>query len=397
VRTQNRNSNGDTTVCIVVPYLPSLSETFIRAHVEGLPATVELIHGWRPALNDRPVLGLPWRILYKGSRMLFGDDLQRELTAAYSKAFRRSNASAVLAEYGTTGVLVAPACREAQIPLIVHFHGYDASVRSVLEEHRVTYPMMFEAAAAIIAVSRAMQHKLIALGAPPEKVHYNPYGVDCHRFSGADPAKAPPLLLAVGRFTEKKAPQLTLAAFADVHRLQRHAKLVMIGEGPLLEECRVLAERLHIGAAVSFLGAQSHDTIQRQMSQARGFVQHSVEAPSGDCEGTPLAILEAGATGLPVVSTRHAGIPDVVIEEETGFLVDEGDVDSMARCMLLLVEDSELAGRMGRAAQERIQLHFSKQRSLEQLWRIIETCVEERSRDARSANSDMLNTSNSGA
>ena len=79
------------------------------------------------------------------------------------------------------GVLAGEACRRAAVPLIVHFHGYDASVYSVLEEHAKTYPVMFKQAAAVIAVSRSMQKKLISLGASPAKVHYNPYGVDCER------------------------------------------------------------------------------------------------------------------------------------------------------------------------------------------------------------------------
>src|SRR5438132_3366189 len=112
------------------------------------------------------------------------------------------------------------------------------------------------------------------------------------------------------------------------------------------------------------------------MRRARCFVQHSIVAPSGDSEGTPVSILEAGATGLPVVSTRHAGIPDVVIEGETGFLVDEGDVHGMAEYMLRMIKEPELAGRMGAVAQKHIQENFSRARSLNRLWSIIESCIE---------------------
>ena len=84
------------------------------------------------------------------------------------------------------------------------------------------------------------------------------------------------------------------------------------------------------------------------MARARVFVQHSVVAEDGDHEGLPLAILEAGAHGLPVVATRHAGIPDAVREETDGFLVDEGDVQAMAVAMYRLAQDAALAARMGR-------------------------------------------------
>ena len=295
--------------------------------------------------------------------------------AAYVAAFRRSHVDVVLAEYGPTGVAVMEACRKSNLPLLVHFHGYDASVREVLRENAETYPAMFKQAAAIIAVSRAMERKLISLGAPAEKVHYNPCGIDCDDFDGADPEHAAPIFLAVGRFVEKKAPQLTLRAFAKVHEALPEAHLRMIGDGPLLDECRELARQLNIEQAVTFLGAQSHEVVRDEMRKARAFAQHSVEAANGDCEGTPIGILEAGASGLPVVSTRHAGIPDVVIEGETGFLVDEKDVESMAAYMVRLVHDTALASRLGHAARLHIESAFSSKHSISRLCAIIESCL----------------------
>src|SRR5207244_2159680 len=159
------------------------------------------------------VLSLPRLVFHKLWRTIFRTGLEREKTAAYLKVIREYNAVAVLAEYGGCGVWCAEACRRAGVPLIVHFHGHDASDRAILEMFEDTYAGMFETADAVIAVSRAMREKLISLGAPPEKIHYNPYGVDCGKFFGADPAAASPLFIAVGRFTAKKAPQNTLAAF----------------------------------------------------------------------------------------------------------------------------------------------------------------------------------------
>ena len=366
----------ERNVCVVTPYVPSLTETFIRAHIEKLPANITMVHGWRPSIGDKTVLSLPSLVYFKARRMLTRSGLELETTQAYLKAFRDHKIDAVLAEYGDVGVQVMDAIEQSGIPLIVHFHGYDASVHSVLEENRETYPRMFGIASGVIAVSRAMQRKLISLGAPPEKVHYNPYGVDCDQFAGAEPAKAPPLFIAVGRFTEKKAPQVTLKAFAGVLKSYPEARLRMIGEGPLLEECRKLAAELKISGAVVFLGGQSHSVIAKEMQSARCFVQHSVVSPTGDQEGTPVAILEAGATGLPVVSTRHAGIPDVVIESQTGFLVDEHDEAAMTQHMLRLAKEPELAGKMGAAAKLHIREKFSREERLGNLWRIIDSYIK---------------------
>ena len=365
----------ERTLGIVLPYAPAPSETFITNHIAHLPAKIVTVQGWRPSIEGRTVLSLPRRVFHKLLRSLFGGGLERETTAAYVKAFCRHRVAAVLAEYGTTGVMTVDACRQLHIPLIVYFFGYDATVTSVLDEHAESYPRMFQEACAVIAISRSIQRRLVLLGAPPEKVHYIPCGVDCGQFSGASPADAPPLFLAVGRFVEKKAPQLTIKAFAQVHSAHPAARLRMIGDGPLWNECRELAQTLGVADAVEFMGTQTHASVSREMHQARCFVQHSVEAASGDCEGTPVGILEAGGSGLPVISTRHSGIPDIVIEGETGFLVDERDVEGMARHMLRMAEDPALAARLGQAARKRIEDHFSLEQTISALWEVIESCM----------------------
>jgi glycosyltransferase involved in cell wall biosynthesis len=276
------------------------------------------------------------------------------------------------------------ACRVTGLPLIAHFHGYDASVHSVLRELAQCYAQLFREAAAVIAVSRAMERRLLALGADPARLHYNCYGVDCDFFRPGNAEHAPPVLLAVGRFVEKKAPQLTLLAFAEVLRRAPEARLRMIGDGPLLASCRDLAAGLCVAHAVEFLGAQGSEIIRQEMARARCFVQHSVEAADGDCEGTPNVVLEAGACGLPVVSTRHGGIPDVVVEGETGFLVDERDVPTMAAALLRLVHDPALAGALGRAARHRMETHFSAERSAAGLWAIIAGYLNPRLSDSNS-------------
>jgi glycosyltransferase involved in cell wall biosynthesis len=366
------------SVCIAAPYKPALTETFIRGHVERLPARVTLVHGYPLTADERPVLSTARRVYHKALRTLLGAGVEREMTDAYMTAFRRARADVVLAEYGDTGALVTEACRRLRVPLVVHFHGYDASVREVLEEHRESYPRMFREAAAVVAVSRAMQRKLASLGAPSERLHYNPYGIDLKRFGGAEPANAPPVFIAVGRFVEKKAPGLTIEAFAEVQRAVPDARLRMVGDGPLLEECRALVGKLGLGGAVEFLGAQTHERVQAEMRGARCFVQHSVEAPNGDCEGTPVGVLEAGASGLPVVATRHAGIPDAVVEGETGLLVEERDVSGMAAHMRTLAIDASLAAVLGAKAREHIAENFSMERSDRNLWSIIESCAARR-------------------
>lgn len=371
-------------VAIVTPSLNAYSETFIRAHIERLPAKVHVLHGghWPTHADGDPLVrdyqflerlrfrlqqqmrGLPWNGEAKHHR-------------AVHEFLKEHNIQAVLAEYGPTGVAMMNVCAEANIPLIVHFHGYDAYKRDILAQYQSQYTDLFNIATDVVAVSRDMLDQLRALGVPENKLRYNPYGVDISFFAGATPSQAPPIFLAVGRFVDKKGPLITLMAFQRVLEKVPEARLVMIGDGPLLDASKQFARVTQIMHAVEFHGVQSPPNVMSAMQKARAFVQHSLRPSDGDSEGTPVAVLEASASGLPVVSTRHAGIPDVIIDGETGLLVDELDVEGMAQAMIRLAQDPELATRMGQAGRRRVEEHFSIEQSIANLWHIIESAIED--------------------
>ncbi len=363
------------TTCIAVSKPPSYSETFIRAVIERLPGTqIVLINTWPTAYQPMRLLPKPLWLLLKGVRLLVSQPppigslsttaVRLTETLAVKHFLLRHNVDVVLAEYGVNGVAVLDACIASRIPLVVHFHGFDAYQTTTLAEYASAYRRMFTHAAGIIAVSREMEQQLIQLGAPAERITYTPCGVDIQMFSPVDPANAPPHFVAVGRFVEKKAPYLTLLAFQQVLRECPEARLTMIGDGVLWEACHQMVNSLGMNHAVTLTGVRPHADIVTAMQQARAFVQHSLRPSSGDSEGTPVAVLEAGASGLPVVATRHAGIKDVVIDGETGLLVDEGDVTGMAAHMLSLAQNPELAGQLGRRARAHIAAHFSMEQYL---------------------------------
>jgi colanic acid/amylovoran biosynthesis glycosyltransferase len=371
-----RAERGERVVAVLVPNRNAYSETFIRAHLERLPARVEcLIANWFPheTADGRPLLetGIARRFARAVVRRALGWKQSKFHERAFRAFLRRHRVDVVLAEYGPTGVAVMETCRRARVPLVVHFHGFDAYEKATLQADGARYPEMSASAAAVVAVSRHMERRLLELGAPRERLFYNPYGADVDAFVPGHPDQAPPLFVAVGRFVEKKAPHLTLLAFAEVARQRPDARLVMAGDGALLDACRQLAGALGIRDRVEFPGAVPHHDVARLMGGARAFVQHSVTAPSGDSEGTPVGVIEASASGLPVVATRHGGIPDVVIDGETGLLVEEGDVAGMAERMLRLVDDPPLAARLGAAGRARVIESFSMERSIAGLWDIL--------------------------
>ena len=359
------------------------SETFIRSHIERLPARVEAIHygNWSFPFyqqNDRPLieLGFGSRLLRLTQRKILGRSPAFFQARSLINFLRNQKVQVVLAEYGQTGVCIMNVCKEADIPFVVNFHGFDAYHQSILDKFSQAYQLMFDKASAIIAVSHDMEQQLLNLGASKNKIVYNPCGVDISLFTPGNIASSAPLFVAVGRFVDKKAPYLTLLAFQKVVKVFSAAKLIMVGDGYLLESCKQLAKAIGIADNVQFTGSLTHSEVVELLRNARAFLQHSIQTSYGDSEGTPVAVLEAGAAGLPVISTKHTGIADVVIPNQTGLLVEEGDIDGMAEAIIALAKDVELASKLGKAARERISEYFSMERSITNLWNVLETTIQ---------------------
>jgi colanic acid/amylovoran biosynthesis glycosyltransferase len=377
-----KENNSPRIVCVISPQENAYSQTFIRAHKDYLPAETKSLYASdyenvsdelgplvRPALARRLRRALLRRSFNLDSNYFQQQALQRFL--------KQNRIEAVLAEFGPTAIVIMDACRQMNVPLIAHFHGFDAYRQQTLETYGPRYKELFKIAAAIVVVSRDMQAQLKRLGAPVEKIHYNSCGVETSFFSGADPLRNPPTFIAVGRFVSKKAPHLTLLAFKQMLEEVPDARLIMIGDGPLWEACYQMTRSLGLTRAVELPGPKSHSDVAAAMQKARAFVQHSIQTQDGDSEGTPVAVLEAAASGLPVIATRHAGIKEAVLDQKTGLLVDEGDIKAMAEHMVRLAQDAQLAANLGQAGREWVSSEYSMEKSIKTLWHIIEAAMPE--------------------
>jgi len=368
---------AERVVCVISPQENAYSQTFVRAHKELLPAQIKSLYASdyenvsdeQGPLVRRTLAPRLRRAVLRRSLNLDHNYFQQQALEQY---LVKNKIDAVLAEFAPTATLIMDACRKLDVPLIAHFHGFDAYRQRTLETYGRRYHELFEIAAAIIGVSRDMQTQLQSLGAPVAKLHYNSCGVDPSAFSGADPLHSPPVFVAVGRFVNKKAPHLTLLAFKAALEKVPDARLVMIGDGPLWEACYQMRRSLGLEKSVDLPGPKSHHEVAQMMEQARAFVQHSITTQDGDSEGTPVAVLEAGASGLPVIATRHAGIKDAVLDQKTGLLVEEGDINAMAEQIVRLAQDAQLAADLGRAGREWISAEYSMTKSIRNLWTIIE-------------------------
>ncbi|WP_370479354.1 glycosyltransferase [Tamlana flava] len=358
-------------IAMVAPSLNAYSETFIRAQKERIKANVfYYFGGFLPLylenygrLTDRFVT---FRMNLKRKLGIQINDTE-EKSFVYS--LKKNNIQLVLAQYGPTANRVADICKSLNIPLITHFHGYDASVETVVKDCN-NYEKVFSYSSYVIAVSLVMRDRLIALGCPKDKVIYNVYGPHPD-FEAVEPKFSKKQFLAIGRFTDKKAPYYTIMAFKKVVEKHPDAILHMAGEGDLLNMCKNLVKQYGIINNVHFLGVITPMKYRELLKESFAFVQHSITANNGDMEGTPLAVLEASAAGLPVIATNHAGIPDVVLHNETGLLCKEHDIDTMSGHMLKVLNDVGLAKQLGDAGKQRIKEHFSLQRHIDSLQKLL--------------------------
>jgi len=365
-------------VAIISPSIDAYSETFIRAHRNIDAETLFYFGGSVPRfLDGEGVLDGSFfkkalDVLSIRLRVSTFDSLAEK---AFAKSLRKKGVDVVLAEYGPTAAAVMNVCSRLSIPLVAHFHGFDASKHVVLDKHQDLYRQLFQQAESIIVVSNAMAGKLESLGCPKKKLVLNPYGPN-KDFFHLSPDRDSNQIVAVGRFVEKKAPHLTLLAFKKVLESFPDAHLVMAGDGPLLGPCKDLAGALGISEKTRFAGAVGHDEVKNLFTGSFLFVQHSVIADDGDSEGTPVAVLEASAASLPVVSTRHAGIPDVIVNGETGLLGEERDVDAMAASIIRLFRDRKLADDLGMKGRENILWNFSMEKHLGRLEEVLRSAIE---------------------
>jgi len=378
------------TTCIVGVDDNRVLKDFVRAHVELLSGPKVCLGHWYPDFtfegrtiryfySNNPLLARAKKLLPQAaySRLVTRDELSHDaIDDAYTAFLRNKKVDVILAEFGSSGADIFPHAKKLGIPLIVHFHGHDAHRTSEVNKYRERYRGMFDYACRIVSVSHMMTEALVALGAEREKIVYNPYGPR-DAFFDVRPQYGK-TVLSLGRFTDIKANYLTLAAFRIVLESHPDAILEMAGDGALLETCRTLANVWGIDRSIKFRGSLNHAETMSLYAEASIFVQHSVTPSYGDAEGTPVTILEAGAAGLPVVSTRHAGIADVVVHGGTGFLVEERDVEGMAAYISQLLGNRDERRAMGARARSHIKQNYSMKQHIGVLQELIDAAREHR-------------------
>jgi colanic acid/amylovoran biosynthesis glycosyltransferase len=316
-----------------------------------------LRHGWMKFVERRPPL------IYRGEYQMLVSILGRR------------GADMMHIYFGHTGVHLLPFIRQWDKPCLVSFHGADVGIKQDVENYVGKLRVLFDSVAVVLARSQSLADRLIKFGCAREKIRINRTGIPLHEFSMMPrefPTDGRWQILQACRLIEKKGVGSAIRAFAIFAREFPKAEFIIAGKGPLQPELQGLAQKLGVAEKVHFCGFLSQPDLRDLFGRTHIFIHPSETPPDENQEGVPNSILEAMATGLPIIATRHGGIPEAVTENLNGFLSDEGDTKSLGRSMVALAKSPELYARFSAAARLAVAENFDQDMTVRELERIYE-------------------------
>lgn len=264
--------------------------------------------------------------------------------------------------FGYNG-LKAQALRELDVlqgKLIVTFHGVSMS-KDLREKGGQIYQKLFERGELFLPVSEHWKHQLIKLGCDEAKITVHHMGIDLHNFAYLPRQQSSDgriRLVSISRLVEKKGIEYGIRAVAKLARTKPNLKYNIIGDGLLRPKLQQLIQELNLTNTVKLLGWKQKTEVINILNHSDILLAPSITAPDGDQEGIPVALMEAMAMGLPVISSLHSGIPELVQDGVAGFLVPERDVEGIAEKLNYLIEHPEKWSEMGRAGREIVEKHY---------------------------------------
>jgi len=244
----------------------------------------------------------------------------------------------IICHFGDNGYFV---CKLRDLGLIkgpvsTVFHGHEMSSYDVVRNSLAQYQQLFIKGDLMLPISELWEKQLIQWGCEPSKIKVHRMGVAVDEFDMVNPAKAlslPLKIIQVGRLTEKKAILNSINAVALAAKTIA-IEFTVIGDGELFEAAKELISTLGANEYIFLLGGQEQAVVKEQLDVADVFLLPSVRAKGGDMEGIPVALMESMAKGLITISTYHSGIPELIENEVSGFLVIEHDIDALVNCFI---------------------------------------------------------------
>jgi glycosyltransferase involved in cell wall biosynthesis len=362
---------------------PYISEAFITEQISAMkryePVVImrkrlKEITADNIAISDYDFFGLKQKIF----------TLTRAMTV-FPKKEIFSSLKLIHAHFGPDGVYAMSLAVKLGIPFIVTFHGFDITMsrKSLwLSKSPTIYQFLLhenelkKKCSVFLADSGFIRHKLIENRYPEEKIIQHYIGVDTQKFIPVNNKGNDRYILSVGRHVAKKGIDTLLRAFARIASKHPDVMLFQIGTGDMTDSLQSLSNILGIGERVRFLGAQPHASVRPLMQCAEIFCLPSQTADDGDSEALGIVFNEASSCGIPVVATWHGGIPEAVIDGETGLLVPEKDDGDLADKLDNLLSDRELGRKMGRRGREYVCEIFDVHKQTAKLEAIYDTVLQ---------------------
>ena len=271
-----------------------------------------------------------------------------------------------IAHFGPAGVTAAK-LRELGVirgKIATIFHGIDISSREVLNHYTPEYQQLFRRGDLMLPISGLWAGRLQKMGCPREKIAVSRMGVDMTRFSPR-PVKAPatPLeIISVARLTEKKGLHVAIEACRQLKEQGVAFRYRILGIGPWERRLRTLIEQYQLEDVVEMPGFKPSHEVKAMLDDADVFLLPSVTGADGDMEGIPVALMEAMAVGIPVVSTLHSGIPELVEADKSGWLVPENDARALAQRLAVFSQlDTDELAPVVKRAREKVEHDFNQQ------------------------------------
>ena len=298
----------------------------------------------------RQLRDVPWKI-------------SRGETAVLLRVLGEVEASVLHIYFGHIAVHLLPLIKAWAKPSVVSFHGADVMVDLEKPAYRAAAVEMLQAVRLVLVRSDSLRAALIALGCPDAKIRIQRTGIPLGDIPFRE--RRPPQdgrwqLLQAGRLIEKKGIATSLRAFAEFTKRFPGATFTIAGEGPLRAELEMLSQELGIADRVSFTGFVSQRELRELFDRSHIFLHPSETGADGNQEGVPNAMLEAMASGLPVLATTHGGIPEAIEHGVSGVLVAEADDAALARELLRVTGDGELLARLGKAGAAAVAAKFEQ-------------------------------------
>jgi colanic acid/amylovoran biosynthesis glycosyltransferase len=282
-------------------------------------------------------------------------------------------------QYGPNGnlALLIKETGALQGKVITTFHGYDISTY-LQRAGRHIYDHLFKTGDLFLCISQRMKRELLNLGCSEEKICVHRVGVDTNKFAFSTSelkSHGKTRLLTIARLVEKKGLRYAIQAVASLLKKFPHIEYTIIGDGPLRDELHNLITTLKAGAHIKLIGWMRQEEVIEWLYKSDILLAPSVTSQDGDQEGTPVVIIEALARGLPVLSTQHSGIPELIQDGQSGILVPERDVAAFADRLEFLIRNPEIWPEMGHKARSYVEEHHNIDKLNDQLVKIYQQLI----------------------